>query len=494
MKFSDIPEVQALVPQGSPNLTFNGIQCDSRRVRPGDLFAAINGTHESGGKYAATALSKGAVAVLSETPLSEVHRQVVQVTDVRRALACLSAATHGWPSRNMRVFGITGTNGKTTTAWLLWEMLAAAGMLPGLLTTVKVMYGDREIPATRTTPDACELQSLLASMREVGCDSAVMEVSSHALDQQRTAHVRFAGVAFTNLSRDHLDYHGTMEAYFDAKRKLFEQAARETPGTPAVCCLDGEYGAQMATVIETLPLRRMTYGFSPKADLRAEEVCLTPGDSRFTLITPDGRRQSVRVQLAGRYNVANMLCATGLALMAEVPLEAIVNALEAAKPRWGRLEQVPLNVPFTVFVDYAHTDDALTNVLGTLREMTREKLIVVFGCGGERDCTKRPLMGRACATLADYLVITSDNPRGEDPQAIIDAILEGVPAETAYTVMPDRRLAIRQALTQAGAGDVVLIAGKGHESFQEQAGRTLPFDDRLVVQEEALQMGIKGQV
>ena len=326
-------------------------------------------------------------------------------------------------------------------------------------------------------------------MKAAGCDSAVMEVSSHALDQQRTGCIRFAAAAFTNLSQDHLDYHETMEKYFEAKQKLFAQLALEKPGATAVCFLGGGFGERMAEYIAALPLKRVTYGFGPAADLRAEEIALTPDGSRFTLVTPDGQRTPLRVHLAGRYNIANMLCATALALDAGVPLAVIAGALQEAKPRWGRLERVPAAGPATVFVDYAHTDDALTNVLSTLKEMAGGRVIVVFGCGGDRDRKKRPLMGRACAAVADYLVVTSDNPRTEEPAAIIREILAGVPEGTPLTVEPDRRAAIRCALALAKPEDVVLVAGKGHEPFQELAGRTLPFDDRQVVAEEAAKLG-----
>jgi len=489
MRLSDIPELAVLLDDKAPAVVFGGVQCDSRRIRPGDLFVALSGNRDDGGKYAAAALAKGAVAVLSETPVRDVAKQVILVKDARRALACLASAANGWPSRTLRVYGVTGTNGKTTTAWLLREMLRAGGGTPGLLTTVQVEYRGRTIPATRTTPDACELQGLLSAMQAAGCDSAVMEVSSHALDQQRVAYLRFAAAAFTNLSQDHLDYHRTMEAYFKTKQRLFAQLAQEQPGAPAVCFRDAGYGEQMAAYVATLPLRLVTCGFTQASDLRAEDIALTTDGSRFTLAAPDGQRRPLRVHLAGRYNVANMLCAAGLALEAGVPLDTVARALEEAKPRWGRLERVPAAVPATVFVDYAHTDDALTNVLKTLREMTRGRLTVVFGCGGNRDRTKRPLMGKACATLADRLVITSDNPRNEEPMAIIEEILAGIPEGTSYVVEPDRRAAIRHALATAAAGDVVLVAGKGHEPFQELADRSVPFDDRQVVMEEAGKIG-----
>jgi len=493
MKFSDIPELEPFLKEKPAPLIFSGVQCDSRRVRPGDLFVALTGSRDDGARYAAAALAKGAVAVLAQTPVRDAPKQTIAVNDARGALACLAAALNGWPARALRVTGITGTNGKTTTAWLLRELLRAGGRTPGLLSTVQVEYGGRTIPATRTTPDACELQGLLAAMRGAGCDTAVMEVSSHALDQQRTAFLRFEAAAFTNLSQDHLDYHGTMEAYFQAKQRLFTQLADSHPGASALCCIDAGYGARMAEFVATLPLRRVTCGFVPSADLRAEEVSVTPDGSRFTLVAPDGQRRSLCVHLAGRYNIANMLCAAGLALEAGVPLDTVAATLEQARPQWGRLERVPTALPAAVFVDYAHTDDALRNVLTTLREITRGRLLVVFGCGGNRDRTKRPLMGRACAEWADRLVVTSDNPRGEEPMAIIGEILAGVPAGAEVTVECDRRAAIRLALAEAGPDDVVLVAGKGHEPFQELADRTVPFDDRQVVAEEARTVGGAGR-
>lgn len=493
MRFSDIPEITSFLKEKPSPLVFSGVQSDSRRVKPGDLFVALAGSRDDGARYAAAALSRGAVAVLAQAPVRDAPKQTIVVNDVRGALACLAAAVNGWPARALCVYGITGTNGKTTTAWLLRELLRAGGRVPGLLSTVQVEYGGRTIPATRTTPDACELQGLLAAMRGAGCDSVVMEVSSHALDQQRAAFLRFEAVVFTNLSQDHLDYHGTMEAYFQAKQRLFAQLAADHPNATALCCLDGGYGPRMAEYVATLPLRRVTCGFTSVADLRAEEVSVTPEGSRFTLVAPDGGRHALCVHLAGRYNIANMLCAAGLALEAGVPLDTVAVTLEQARPQWGRLERVTTALPCAVFVDYAHTDDALRNVLTTLREITRGRLIVVFGCGGNRDRTKRPLMGRVCAELADRLVVTSDNPRGEEPMAIIGQILEGVPAGADAAIEPDRRAAIRLALAEAGPDDVVIVAGKGHEPFQELADRTVPFDDRRVVAEEAQALSEAGR-
>ncbi|MDD4101684.1 MAG: UDP-N-acetylmuramoyl-L-alanyl-D-glutamate--2,6-diaminopimelate ligase [Kiritimatiellae bacterium] len=487
MRLSEIAGIGELFEGKPPGIVFNGVQCDSRRIRPGDIFVAIKGVKEDGAGYVEAALAKGAAAVVAETPLREGVKPAIVVKDARRALALLAAAVNGWPSHQMKVYGITGTNGKTTTAWLLREMLRAGGAATGLLTTVQVEYAGREIPATHTTPDACELQSLLAQMLGSGCESAVMEVSSHALEQQRVAAVRFAGAGFTNLSQDHLDYHGTMEAYFQAKSLMFTRLAQDTPGVSAVCCIEeGQgYGRRMAEIVAGLPLKLTTCGLAADAHIRAEEIALTTDGGRFVMVLPGGQRLSLHVRMAGRYNVANMLCAATMALEAGVPLEAIITVLESAEPRWGRLERVPAKTPATVFVDYAHTDDALTNVLGTLREMTSGRLIVVFGCGGNRDRSKRPKMGAACARLADRLIVTSDNPRREDPLEIIREIMAGVPEGTDCVIEPDRRAAIRRALINVAGGDVVLVAGKGHEPFQELADRTVPFDDRRVVIAEA---------
>lgn len=489
MKCSDVPELEPLLLDKPPAIQFTGVQCDSRRVRPGDIFVAVSGGHDDGAKYGAAALARGAVAVVSQVPLRDCTKATILVKDARQAQAILANAINGWPSRKMEVYGITGTNGKTTTAWLLHEMLREYGQQVGLITTVQISYQDRVIPAVRTTPDACELQSQLAAMASAGCHSVVMEVSSHALHQHRVAGLRFAGAAFTNLSQDHLDYHGTMADYWEVKKGLFALLALERPGAPAVCFLDAAYGEEMASYIATLPLKRITCGFSEAADIRAQQITLTPDGATFTFAGDDPKGRGafaipIRSHLAGRYNIANMLCAAALALEAGVSVETIATVLQKVTPQWGRLERVPVKAPFRIFVDYAHTDDALTQVLSAIREMGKGRILVVFGCGGDRDRKKRPLMGAACAKGADVLVVTSDNPRSEMPDDIIAEILAGIPEGTDVHVEPDRRAAIRLALSLACAEDVVLIAGKGHEAFQEVAGRVFPFDDRQVAKEE----------
>ena len=462
---------------GSLQIEVGGVQCDSRRIRSGEVFVAVHGHQEDGLRYVPAALAKGAVAVVSDAPPPAGAHNWIQVRDARRVLAQLACTLHGHPSRSLAIHAITGTNGKTTVCWLTRDMLRAGGRNPGLISTVQCEYAGREIKASRTTPDACELQTLLASMRAAGCDSVTMEVSSHAIDQQRVGGIHFASAAFTNLSRDHLDYHHDMESYFRVKERFFMNLAVEHPGAHAILNADDPSGRRL---IESLPARGLaavTYGFDPSAEICATNLQLSAEGTRFTLITPAGRA-AVQAHLLGRYNVANILCATALACKAGVLFDRIVGVIESVQPRWGRLERVVAPLPATVFVDYAHTDDALDKVLTTLREITRGRLIAVFGCGGNRDRTKRPIMGRVASEKADHVVVTSDNPRTEDPQAIIDEIVAGIPAGRSYETILDRRDAILAALRLGKAGDIILIAGKGHETTQEFANRSIPFDDR----------------
>lgn len=491
MKIADISNLRPLLihPRALPDLAVTGVQCDSRKVRPHDLFVAVPGTHEDGLKYAAAAEGKGASAIIAENKGKRAYSiPVIEVKDARKALSVLASAAAGYPSEKLDLFGITGTNGKTTTAWILAELLKAAGKKTGLLTTVQAEYGDRILPSTRTTPAAPELHRLLREMVNEKCNAAVMEVSSHALDQDRASSLHFAGAIFTHLTQDHLDYHHTMEAYFEAKKKLFIQLAETTPNAPAVCIPEAPYGKEMAAFIQTLPLRLVTCGLKDSsAEYTATDISLTPHGTSFVLTLPDGKFP-ITFGLSGRYNVSNALCAAALAHAFGIAGKTIADTLCTLQPRWGRLERIPTALPATLFVDYAHTDDALANVLQTLREMNPKRLILVFGCGGDRDRTKRPLMGKACATYADHLIVTSDNPRSEDPNAIIQEILKGIPQGTSYQVEPDRRAAIHLALSDARPGDIILVAGKGHETTQEIGGRFYPFDDRAVLREEAAQL------
>ena len=466
-----------------PGVEFDAVVSDSRKAEAGCIFAAVRGNADDGCAYASAAVKAGAVAILCDAEAREAMSglgvPVVTAPDVRLAMAHLASMAEGNPSAAMDVFAVTGTNGKTSVAWILAEMLRAGGRNPGLQTTVAVEYGAVSRRSSRTTPGACEFQRLMAEMRGAGCDSVVTEASSHALDQQRLAAVRLAGGIFTNLTEDHLDYHKTMQNYFDAKKKLFRQLAATTPGAPAVVYTDAPGGAEMARFASELPLSVLTAGIGDAPDLflRAADLRLSDGASTFLLCF--GRhRVEVCSKLAGRHNVANLLCAGAMALACGVEFETVARVMGQVRPRWGRLERVPGAVPFSVFVDYAHTDDALRNVLRALRETCHGKIVVLFGCGGDRDRAKRPLMGAACAEGADLLVVTSDNPRSEEPMAIIDDILAGIPESARCYVEPDRRLAIMKALSLAGPGDAVLIAGKGHETEQIAAGVSVHFDDR----------------
>ena len=357
----------------------------------------------------------------------------------------------------MRIFGITGTNGKTTTTWILREFLGGGG----IVTTVEVDTGTRRFSSGYTTPPLKVLKDIFAEMEANGLANCVMEVSSHAIHQHRTGDTVFAGCGFTNLTEDHLDYHKTMEAYFEAKADLFRRLAVANPGAPAAICVDGDYGRRLAEMCRTLPLKTIECGFTasdPELVKAIRETC----------------------PLVGRYNVQNVLLAAALAEGAGVPRETILAKIPDLTPRWGRLERVKTRSAAEVFVDYAHTDDALANVLSTVKEFAKGKVWAVFGAGGDRDTKKRPLMGAAAARFADRLVVTSDNPRSEDPNAIIAQIVAGIPADADFSVEPDRRAAIFRALAEAAEGDVVVVCGKGHETTQTIGDQVLPFDDRKV--------------
>lgn len=439
-------------------MTFHDVTCDSRQVTPGALFVAIPGVHTDGARFIREAREKGAAAVMGSAEDCD-----IRVANPRLAYAEACAEWCGNPSHDLLLCGVTGTNGKTTTTLLLRDMLAQGGLLPGLITTVAIEWQGHSEAAQCTTPDAKILQTTLRTMREAGCRGAVMEVSSHAIDQHRIGGCRFAVLAFTNLTQDHLDYHGTMEAYYQTKARLF----RENLTVPAVINADDPYGKRLLSELAEAGHTRL-YPYSPS------EVTATFGahgtEATFTL---GGRSLSFRTALCGRYNLANLLCAATAARALGVTTDAILCAITQARPKWGRLEAI---VP-GVFMDYAHTDDALANVLGTLREITEGRLICVFGCGGDRDRTKRPKMAAAVERYADQIIVTSDNPRTEDPHAIIADILGGFAPDIKPRVEADRRRAIRAALTEKGEADVVLIAGKGHETYQEVNGVRHPFSD-----------------
>lgn len=467
---------------GDAQVEVAGLAIDSRAVRPGYLFAALPGARADGLDFVEDACTRGARAVL--TPHEGFARRgvtVVSAPDARRVFAWIASRFYDDPSQRLATYGVTGTNGKTTTAYMLRAILDAHGGRTGMIGTVEYVLGDRIIPAVRTTPEACDLQRMLAEMVRAGCDAAVMEVSSHAVVQRRIDATHFDVGIFTNLSREHLDYHESMEQYFQAKAAFIRMLGERGNGAHAVINADDAWGARLLRE-NHLRASAVAYGEGDRAAVRAVDVHCDAEGSRFQLESPWGRGP-VRLRIPGQYNVSNALAALGAALAQGVPFETAAEALGAMDGVPGRLEAIPSDRPFRVFVDYAHTDDALERVLRALRDLTQGRLIVVFGCGGDRDATKRPAMGRAAAHLADHAILTSDNPRGEDPLAIIEQIREGFNGSRNYEIEPDRRAAIRRAIEWAREGDVVLIAGKGHENFQQVGARTIPFDDRDVVRE-----------
>lgn len=472
--------VQPIRVRGTTSRDIEGIAYDSRQVRPGYIFVALPGQRCDGRAFIADAVQRGAVAIVMEGECSVPQGAVcICVADARQTLAEISCAFYGNPSQRLRIIGITGTNGKTTTSYFCRDMLAAAGYPTGLIGTISYEIGQRRIPAARTTPEAPDIQAMLDQILRVGGRAAVMEVSSHGLDQKRVWGIDFDVGVFTNLSQDHLDYHGTMERYFAAKAQLFRSLGQMNKKAWAVINMDDPWGLQLADT-GGLEAERVLYGMHPHAHVRAEEVELTAEGSIFRLVTPWGSAR-VRLALPGAFNVSNALAAAAACGVLDVPIDTMVAALENMKCVPGRLERVPIKKPFRVFVDYAHTPDALENVLQTLRPITAGRLIVVFGCGGNRDRGKRPLMGAVAARLSDYVILTSDNPRREDPQTILDDIEQGMPSGLAFEKIVNREEAILRALQCAGEGDVVLIAGKGHETYQEFADTVVPFDDREVV-------------
>ncbi|HEY8531029.1 MAG TPA: UDP-N-acetylmuramoyl-L-alanyl-D-glutamate--2,6-diaminopimelate ligase [Limnochorda sp.] len=457
------------------------VRYHSQQVEPGDLFVCVRGFRHDGHQFAREAARRGAVALLVEEPLPIDLPQVL-VASTRAAMGRIAARLLGDPSRKLRVIGVTGTNGKTTTTHLIKACLEAAGQRTGLIGTVHHLVGDQSLVAQRTTPEAPDLLELMAAMVEQGARAVVMEVSSHALVLRRTEGCEIDVGVFTNVTQDHLDFHATFDEYVQAKARLFSlltQQARK-PGKLAVLNADDPHWRVMAQATQA---PTVLYGLGPDAQVRAEEVKLAPDGSTFRLVTPQGEAQ-VRLRLPARYNVSNALAAAAAALGSGASLEAVVQGLESARGVPGRLERVDEGQPFGVLVDYAHTPDSLANVLEAVRAFTARQLVVVFGCGGDRDRGKRPMMGEVAARLADYVFITSDNPRSEDPLAICREVEAGVQAalraggRARYEVVPDRREAIQRAIAMAREGDQVVIAGKGHETYQIFADRTVRFDDR----------------
>jgi UDP-N-acetylmuramoyl-L-alanyl-D-glutamate--2,6-diaminopimelate ligase len=448
-----------------------GVAHDSRAVAPGDLFVAWAGERHDGRAFAPQAVARGAAAVLAAGPAPQgIAVPWLAGADPRALLAPLAARVYDYPDRELIVAGVTGTNGKSTVATLIAAVLEAAGRRAGFIGTLGYRLGGEAFPGERTTPEASDLFRTLRAMRQRGARAVAMEVSSHALEQGRVAGLGFDVAVFTNLTRDHLEYHGSMARYFAAKRRLF---ALLKPAGRAAVNLDDAWGRRLAAELPGA----LTYG--EEGEVRAEEVELTTAGIRARVATPAGRF-ALASPLRGRFNLENLLAATAAAVALELPLAAAEAAFARQGPVTGRLEPVDRGQPFAAYVDYAHTDAALAAALRSARELAAGRVILVFGCGGERDPGKRPLMGRVAGELADLPIATSDNPRREDPLVILAAVEAGLAASgnPAYRVVPDRRAAIREAVAAARPGDVVLVAGKGHEAVQVVGEEKLPFSDR----------------
>ncbi|MBR6429060.1 MAG: UDP-N-acetylmuramoyl-L-alanyl-D-glutamate--2,6-diaminopimelate ligase [Clostridia bacterium] len=450
------------------------IEYDSRRVKPGELFACVVGTFMDGHVFAESAVKNGAAALIVERELPLLVPQVI-AENSRRAMAVLAQKLYGYPARGLRIIGVTGTNGKTTTTYMIKSVAEKCGLKVGLIGTIRNIIGDRVISTQRTTPESTELQEILRMMADEGVDLVIMEVSSHSLDQERVYGLEFEVGGFTNLTQDHLDYHKTFENYLAAKKKLFERSAF------AVVNADDPHSEKL---LEGLDIPRMTYAVREPADIYANGIEICDRNVEFDMTSPAGSCH-ITVPIPGLFNVFNAMLAAGICLRLGFPLEKIAEGLAAVSGVTGRMEALPSDgFPFTVILDFAHTPDGLINLLTSVRGFAKGRIISVFGCGGDRDHAKRPIMGEAAGRYSDFCVVTSDNPRTEDPMSIIKSVLEGVnKTAVEYKVIENRREAIRYALTHAGENDVVVLAGKGHETYQEINGVKYPFDEKVVVAE-----------
>jgi len=472
--------VEFLSQNGNPDVT--GVEYDSRRVKPGCVFVAMRGESSDGNRFIDQAIQAGAVAVVTDSSTENPRQNVawVQVPHGRRALARISENFYKRPAERIAVTGITGTNGKSTTAFLIESILTAAGRKSALIGTIEYHVAGKVYPAPHTTPEALELALIFSEALGQGATDAVMEVSSHALAQERVFGIPFDVAVFTNLTRDHLDYHKSMEEYFAAKRVLFEGCGTDAPRA-AVTNLDDEYGSKLAQFSRKRSSTVLSYGWS-RGDFHAENADITPRGTRFDMVTPK-EKLAIFSPLIGRVNVYNILAASAACFARGCPIASIAKGVLEVTHVPGRFQRVDCGQPFTVVVDYAHTDDALRNLTSLAREFVRRsglaaRVITLFGCGGDRDRAKRPMMGEAAGRGSDFVVLTSDNPRSEDPAAIINDALVGLQkTEVKYAVEADRRKAIALAIGEARPGDIVLLAGKGHEKAQVTREGTNPFDD-----------------
>ena len=491
-KLSELLEgVEAAVPAGAGGLDIKQVACDSRRVQPGAFFFALHGAKADGNAFIQDAIKRGAVAIASEDPApGTVPSGVtwIQVREARKALAIAAANFFGHPANALQLVAVTGTNGKTTTTSLVDAVAKASGAKTGLFGTIAYHTPLGGYPAPNTTPESVDLQGFLAEIRDAGGKYAVLEASSHALSMDRLWGCRFEAAVFTNLTREHMDYHKTFEDYFTAKRRLFEGTGAGAPEV-AVLNADDEYGERLSGLAK----KTITYGLESHADITTKKFQLTFEGLEFTAQTPNGRVQ-VASRLVGRINVYNLLAAIGASQALGFSSEVIESGIRSLESVSGRFERIDLGQPYFVIVDYAHTDDALENLIRTARELNpKGRVITLFGCGGEKDRTKRPVMGEVTGRLSDLTILSSDNPRGEDPLKIISDIIVGLQKTAGkYLIEPDREKAIGMAMDEARGGDIVLLAGKGHENYQILGDHTMEFDDREVARRALRERGFEG--
>jgi UDP-N-acetylmuramoyl-L-alanyl-D-glutamate--2,6-diaminopimelate ligase len=490
-------QLQSDIPPELARATVKGLEYDSRRVQPGYAFFAFSGAHVDGRKFSAQAVEKGAIAIVSELAppdgWSESSAPWIQVLHGRHTLALAAHTFYGNLDQKLSLTGITGTNGKTTTTFLLDSIFRTAGKTTALVGTIEYRMGQNTLPAPNTTPESLDLARLFSELDSIGGTHVTMEVSSHALALGRVYGLHFHTAVFTNLTRDHLDYHGTMDNYFAAKKSLFDGLGAPPPRF-AVINRDDEWGRKLVSPpAHGKAAEVLWYGLGKEAHLRARHIRSVDNGLRFE-VAWEKLRFEIASPLAGRFNVYNILAACGAAMTYQLPSETIVRGIEACHGVPGRFERVDEGQPFLVIVDYSHTDDALRNAIAAARTLNPKRVITVFGCGGDRDRSKRPLMGLAASELSDAVVLTSDNPRSEDPLQIMNDVLVGIRRADAKTIMePDRAAAIHKALEEARAGDLVLVAGKGHETYQIFRDKTIHFDDREVAREALRSFGFKRE-
>ncbi len=469
MRLSELLE-NVQITGGDAAVEVRGIAYDSRAVAPGDVFVCIKGFATDGHSYVQKAVENGAAAIVAQDAV-EASVPVVYVTDSRFALAQMSKIYHDRPDEKMKIIGVTGTNGKTTVTYLIKHILEQSGAKVGLIGTNQNMIGETVLPTERTTPESKELYAMFADMAAAGCSHVVMEVSSHALELSRVGGIRFAVGVFTNLTQDHLDFHGDMEHYYLAKAKLFSVCEKSVVNT------DDAYGKRIAALAPAL----LNYSVDTASDLQASEIEISAKGVLYDAVC-GGEHTSVHIAIPGKFSVYNSLAALGCAMQLGMDIDTAVRALLTAKGVKGRAEVVPTDTDYTVLIDYAHTPDGLENILSTVNEFKQARVITVFGCGGDRDRTKRPLMGEMAARLSDFVVVTSDNPRTEDPEAILDDIMPGVlKTNCPYVRIASRKDAIAYALEHARTDDIIVLAGKGHETYQILNTGKIHFDEREVV-------------